>query len=264
MPTLTDPARQLAEICQTLGTGARMSGDQYLAQVLEVEPWSRDFWEIVSYIVELTDQVREIVATLPLDEDIKNSAFANITQVSRAFSKEGLTNDWSHATGSFLTAQFVNPILMLSGQVRAKVSYPKFSDQEALEISDLVNELLTWLRDHQLSEQDFIRQSLIIGLEKLQLRLSKLSLLGWGCAVDSLRQVISAYIMLERGFPEEIDNPSARAMIQKVGIALKAVGTKVSSAKDIYETGEWILRLAGSLQIGNFAVSAVSGYIGGS
>lgn len=262
MATQTDIARQYAEICEFLCVAGSNPGDAVVAARFGVEPWSKQFWEIVSFIVELADEICVLIDSLPLDEDIKNQARSHIQTSKIAFSKEGLVNHWSHACTQYLSPAQISPIKMLSGQIRAISAMPKFDEIEIQEILSEIDELIGWLKDHQLSDQDFIRQSLIEGLGKFRKKLANFGILGWGFTIESLREVISAYMILDRGFPADVDNPLAHGMLQKTGTFIKGVWEKAGTAKDTWETGDWVLRIVGGLHLVQAAPNGIAGLLG--
>jgi hypothetical protein len=221
-----------------------MRGDQYLAMNFDVPEWSSDFYRIVFNIVDRADLVAKIIETLDLDQDIQHEAIASLQQIKAAFSHASLANPWSNpGTGcSLLGAEHSRLIKMLSAQVHQKVSYPKLSAEEVSAILDDVAELLSWLREHQINECDFIRQALVDGLEQLHFRLKRIGWLGWGYTVASLRDVIGAYMALERGLPRNGNAPDGEAVLKKVGASLKRIYEKTKGVKDLYETGDFLLK----------------------
>ena len=90
-------------------------------------------------------------------------------------------------------AAHINPIKTLSYQIRQKVSYPKLDEDDRKELLAVVSELIEWLKEHQLKEQDFIRQAIVEGLEQFRFRLERFEWLGWGYTLGSLRDVVAAY-----------------------------------------------------------------------
>jgi len=126
------------------------------------------------------------------------------------------------------------------------VSYRKLSDAEVDEIFGEVEALRGWLSEHQLAEQDFIRQALLEGLERFLFRLERLSWLGWGYTLESLKEVVAAYMLLERKGIDPSEDPNSAAILQKVDATLKSVYQKVGVVKDVADMGDWLLKLYGA------------------
>ncbi|TPN28799.1 hypothetical protein FKO01_20590 [Mesorhizobium sp. B2-3-3] len=249
MPTLTDPARELAEICERLSEPAdRITGDAYMAKKFEVRAWSKDFYQIIFCIVERADYLLKLIDEIELDDDIRNDAKAHVEQIKLAFSKESLNNRWTKdGQGlSHLKRENIQPIKMLSQQIRQKVSFPKLDSDEIAELLGMLSELEGWLREHQLKDQDFIRQSIIDGTIQLKFRLERVGWLGWGYTIESLREVIGAYLALERGFPDLAQAPDAEAVLKKTGAFVKKFYEKTALVKDISETADFVLRAYGA------------------
>lgn len=201
-------------------------------------------------IQDRADYLSEIVETLDLDDDLKKEALAHIAAIKRGFNQQALASTW--ATDSpgpkHLSRENIQAVKMLSSAVRTKVSYPKLNKEEVNEIVEQVRELKGWLVEHQIAEADFIRQALIEGLARFEFRLTRLSWLGWGYAVQSLRDVIGAYMALER-FGGVTSDPTAQAMHMKVGGLLQSVYQKVGVGKEAAERAEFLLKLYGAASL---------------
>lgn len=260
-PTLTDPARELAELCGALQAASDHRGEDYLASVFGVEVWSREFYQIVFTIIERCSLVQRIIGDLDVDEDYKTELISRVTTIMGAFSATSMRQKWSQHGFQHVSEVHVGPLKAISGLARQRVAYARLSDDEIATIDGDVATLLEWLNEHQLAGEDFIRQALIEGLEHFRFRLSKLKWLGWGYTLDSLREVISAYMLLERSGIDRQSNPDAAAVLQKVGSVVQRIYGKVAATKDVAETGDWLLRAygAGSLmyQSGQAAVAGL-------
>jgi len=106
------------------------------------------------------------------------------------------------------------------------------SDDEQAALLLEVSQLLEWLGQHQLAERDFIRQAITDGLRQFQFRLERIGWLGWGYALDSLREVIGAYLALERGVEDPQSAPDAEAVLRKTAAFTKGVFAKVGSIRE--------------------------------
>ena len=237
MVGLTDPARELADICSRLSITEKHQGDVFLAKQFGVEPWSTEFFQILFNISDRVDFLIEILKDLDIDDDYREEMRSHLIQIKQAFSPSGLSNNWSHAVQNFIGPATVGPVKVLSGMVRKNYAYPKLDDDEKREILGYVDSLLDWLNKQQLSERDFIRQAIIDGLTQFRFRLNRIEWLGWGYSLDALKEVIGAYLALERGMIDKETNPDAEAVLRKtaalVGNVLKKVGFVRQSVGDI-------------------------------
>jgi hypothetical protein len=102
-----------------------------------------------------------------------------------------------------------------------------------------VDQLLEWLRGYQLEDQDFIRQIIIDGLEAFRVRLKHLGWLGWGYTVQSLQEVLTAYMVIERQQP--FASPSMEALYKKTTAFLKKTAQTITSAKAVVEATRFSL-----------------------
>ncbi|MGX7875058.1 hypothetical protein ACVDG5_022080 [Mesorhizobium sp. ORM6] len=244
----TDPAREIVDICKLLGGSSDQPGDKHIASVIGVEQWSRDFYEVIFSITERLELLLRVLVELEMDEDQREEIRGHINSIKGAFSRNALVQQWNIKSGglSILKGPHTAAINAISPQVRAKIWYPKLDDAEAKEIVGLIDSLLTWLQDIQLSEQDFLRQALMEGLQRCRTRLDRLKWLGWGYTVESLRDVIGAYMALERGFPDAAQtNPPAAAVMKKTLDTLKSISEKVGLARDVTDNGRFLIEIYG-------------------
>jgi hypothetical protein len=241
MATITDPARELADICALLNQGQNLKGEEVLATAFEVPAWSTEFYQIIFTISGRIDELKSLVGDLDMDEDIKDQARQHLDHMMLAFTPRGLANQWSHSLQNYISPANVGPIRMLSAQVRQIHSYPKLDEHEVAELVGLIDTLLDWLETHQINEQDFIRQAIVEGLRHLRFRLSRVQWLGWGYTIQSLRDVIGAYMALERGSDKK-SNPDAEAVLKKTQALVTKFFEKVRFAEDAVQTGDFMLR----------------------
>lgn len=249
MPTKTDPARELSDLIRGLEMDNNLRFDHGLAQMFDVEAWSSEFYQIVFTISARIDELVALTDTLPLDDDHKDETKVGLQTIQSAFGPNGLQNPFSHSKQHYLSAAQVAPLSTLSGLVRPIRPYPKLNGDEQADILAMVDELLGWLEEHQLSEQDFIRQALLDGLVQLRFRLKRIKWLGWGYTLQGLHDVIAAYFALERGFPQDGSNPPAQAMLKFVGEFFKGFFEKAGFAKETVELGDFMLKAYGTVQL---------------
>lgn len=259
---MTDPARELSDMLGRLVRGNQsMSGDAYLANAFHVEPWSKDFFLILFAITDRIRDIESLIERVSLDEDYRQEMIGHLNSIATSFAPDGLRNEWARYGALHLGPQNLQPLKMLSGQIRPIVSYPKLSADDLSSLRAEVSELLDWLDERQVVEQEFIRQALIEGLQHFLFRLERFNWLGWGYTVDSLREVISAYLLLERQKIDANVNPDAAAVLAKMKDFLCLSYEKLKSAKDAAETVDWTLRIYGATSLLLASVNSVSGLL---
>jgi hypothetical protein len=267
MVTLTDPARELADLCAKLSShrGSETRGSIFLAAAFDVPEWSTEFYQIIFSISRRADELVEIIQTLDLDSDTKVELVSDVAKIQEAFGRNGLNNNWKHSLTNFISPENVKPIKALSMQVRTAYAYPKLTEDELAELVTVVDDLISWLKDHQLKEQDFIRQAILEGLGQFRFRLERVGWVGWGYTLQSLRDVIGAYLALERGMPDTNREPAADAVLLKTAALVKAVYTKVNVVKGAVETGDFLLKAYGAFALasqGPVGIRALLTYAG--
>lgn len=263
MPSLTDPARELADLCALASNCRKPStrGDEHLAEIFGVPAWSADFFQIIFVISKRIDDLSSIIGNLEIDEDIRNEAINHLSQIKNAFSQSGLNNAWDNSMKNFISPTQVGPIKMLAPTVRLQYSYPKLEQDEQNELSGEVQQLIDWLQDHQLSEQDFIRQAIVDGLTQFKFRLDRVGWLGWGYTLQSLREVIGAYLALERHTEGASTTPDAEAVLRKTGKLIETVFTKVKIFEDVASTAGFMLKAYGATVLLIKGQSSIAGLI---
>lgn len=261
MATETDPARELYDLIKSLNLQHDQRLDNELARHFGVAPWSSEFFQIVFTISSRIDELIALTDDVALDQDLKAETIAGLQTIQTAFGTTGLHNPSHHTMQSYFSDAYVAPLRGLSGLVRPLRSYPKLDEVELAEVIDLIDQLLTWLNEHQLSEQDFIREAIIVGLSTLKFRLTRIHWLGWGFALQSLKDVIYAYFALERGFPESDQNTTAAASLKKIQDFVKQVFEKTTFMKEVVETGDFMLRAFGVVHLAMSGKQTVAGLI---
>lgn len=249
MPTKTDPAAEFAALCEKLSNASRASGSDHLARHFQVEPWSYEFYQILFCVVERANQIKELVGNLPDASHIAPDLSAHIDDLLCGFQPGSMMNRWDQSGANYVHSRNIQPIKMMSALLRAHVSYPALTPDEREEVLGHVAELVSWLEEIQLSERDFIRQSIIDGLKQFSFRLERIEWLGWGYTVTSLKDVVGAYFALERGLPEDGSAPQAEAILKKVNAAVAWIYKKTGTAKDIVERGDFLLKVYGAASL---------------
>lgn len=246
MVTITDPAREFTEFLQSLLAGGGredVPADEYIGTVFEVVPWTRDFTLILYMISERNAYLTGVVDILDMDDELKLQAKAHLSVIDLAFRRDHLCATWRDGAKKLIETH-ITPIQMMSASVRPKISYPKFSEDESSELIAQLDQLLSWLAELQLVENDFVRQGLIEGLLQLRFRILRLRWLGWGYAQDGLKNVIAAYMALQFGVEQnEQGDPIVKAIVAKTGAIVKSLMTKINAARGLKEDASFVLSI---------------------
>ena len=256
---ITDPALELATVCRCLMVQTDERGDEFLGKQFGVEPWSFMFFKIVFSIVERAERVGNIIEESQVDPMVKEAVLGHVGGIKTAFSRSSMATKWG-AGGNIHLLSHVPPLLTMSPEIRRIVSYPRPSVEEIEVAAADVRELLVWLRKHQLEEKDGIRVCLIEGLENLLLRIEKLGWLGWNETAQALRDVVGAYLAMERGFPEPELFPIAQATIAKIYGAVTRIYQAIGVTKEVADRGNLLLSIYGAWHL--VQENGVAGYIG--
>ena len=223
--------------------------DEGLASLFGVEIWSTEFYQVIFTISSRIDELIAITDILTLDDDHKEEMVQGLKTIKMAFGPNGLQNTFQHSQHCYLSPATISPLSALSGLVRPIRLYPKLNENEKENLIGEIDILLDWLDKHQLSEQDFIRQALIEGLVNVRFRLQRIQWLGWGFTLRGLQEVITAYFALERGIPQNSENPPAEATLKILNKFLKNFLEKAGIAKNTIETIEFMLKAYGFIQL---------------
>lgn len=249
MATISDPAKELAELCNKLATSNRSRGDDHLASVFGFSAWSRDFYQVIFCIIERIDYLMELINSIDMDDDIRKNAKQHLKQIKSAFNRDSLSNAWNQHGLPLLGPQHVDPILMLSSAIRTQVKLPQLDQAEVDELLAMLSQLEEWLKEQQLTENDFIRQAIIDGVKHFRFRLENVGWFGWGYTIESLREVISAYMILQGTKIDPNTAPNAEAILKKVSAAIKTVYEKIGIVKDTVDSADFMLRVYGAVTL---------------
>lgn len=246
----TDPAKELSDLLALLMEQSNQAGDIYLASEFNVTPWSKEFFEILFSLTERFQDIIEIIDLTEMDADLKLDAKNSILQISNAFEKNGLIQSWEAFGSRHLFAGNINVLKYMSPEVRRLVKYPKLSQEELTSISVDIIFLIDELSKLQLKEEDFIRQAILSGLKQFKFRIDHFKWLGCGYTIDGLKEVIGAYLILEKNINiNKHDDNEYTKIYSKLTNSLKNISEKISFTKDIYEKGEWILKIYGAVEL---------------
>lgn len=263
MQNITDPALEFVEICDALRTQSNDRGSAHIAKAFRVDQWSSEFYEILFCIINRAYFICDIIKSNPNNAYIEADVRQSINTILVALQPESLMTPWNNKGITYLDSRYIQQIKFISPTIRQSHSYPKISEQESKEILDLVNTLVDWLSEAQLTENDFIRQAMIEGLQRFSFRLDRIKWLGWGYTTTSLRDVIGAYLALERQTPLDKSDPQAEAILKKVGSAIFNIYEKVGVLKEGLDRGEAIIKIYGLVSIATAATPIIAGFLKG-
>jgi hypothetical protein len=249
MAIQTDPAREFADFCMRLRDPVGTSGAEYLAGKFGIPAWSTDFFSAIFIINKRIDTLDTLFQGMDLEEDLKRMASSQLGVVKQAFSQSGLSNNWQNSISQNLTDAQLFPIKMASGYLVKSHGYSVPDGEELDSIILELNSLIEWLEQIDVVDNDFIRSALIDGLKAAQIRITKVEWYGWLDAFDTMREVISAYLLVERGMPDVGVSPPYEAMFKRSGLFIKKFYDSVKFTKEAVEAGDWLLRGYGAVAL---------------
>lgn len=261
MTDVTDVATEFAAMCRDLSRVERKKqGDVWLSERFGLEPWSADFYKVIFCILSRADEVGVIIGRLKIDETLLNALDANLAQIKSAFSKSYLNTAWDGNGGpSKLQPDNVAPISAIGPMVRQVSKLPKLSEEEIEDLIGDVDQLIDWLEEHQLKNEDFIRQAIIDGAKNFRFHLVQFKWVGVGYTIKSLREVIGAYLALEKSVGNAGENTTSMAMLKKVFGFLEKVNDTVGSAKDTASNAAFLLQFYGGYSV--LKDSGIAGFL---
>lgn len=245
---LTDPAKELAETLARLARDPNIRIVDRISQEARVPVWSPGFFRILFEIINRINLVESKIADLPLDDDIKQDAMDSISEIKSVFSSPDFMTMATGQVKPRLSGSNSTVLKMLSMMIREKVSYPLLSEEERTQIVEEVLQLRDWLVEIESEEKDFIRRSLIEGLESFLFRIERLNWLGHGYALDGLREVIKAYLSLQGA---QFVDPSGAELQDAILARAKASILRVLGvfdlAKENLDRADWALKAYGAV-----------------
>ena len=245
----TDPAKELVDTLRLLSGADGRRGDDFLAFHFQQNPWSPEFFQILFEITKRIDLVRTIIKSLETDKETISLAIQRINSIQSAFSRESLNNPWQHVGYVALSDSNITPIQMLSAKIREQHRIPVLSIEEKNEILEMVAELEGWLNEHQIYEADFIRLAILEGIQVFRLRLVNLNWFGWHSTIESLRQLVSAYLIMSGMKPDPNINPIFEVMLQKTQKIFSEIFKKLKLIKEATETYDFYLKWYGAFYL---------------
>lgn len=243
---ITDPVRELVGSLELLRGSSSAAGHKFLAEKFDVQEWSRDFYRLVYVILDRIEDVELLIQKLELFDDERKAALGHCSKLKPAFAQQSMISGWNTAGLKHISSEHLGALKMLSPQIRKFASFNKPSGEELAEVIIAGTELKGWLEELQLSERDFVRQALISGLAEFLFRAERLQWLGYGYCMDSLREVITAYMALERGEIDPAVHPDISGALKRVEAFIKCAYSKLAGTKGAVETADWVLRAYGA------------------
>ena len=235
---ISDPALELAQLCDALSQPSPDRGDTYLAKRFGVEKWSGEFFAIVAAITDRISQVDAILVSEGVSGRPLETARQTFDSIRRAFARDAIVHAWKD-TGAHCMTIPCHTLPGMSPIIARAHSYDIPTDVEQAEIVEQCKQLLDWLQTAQFNDRDFVRQCLIDGMKQFLFRVERIQWFGWGYSATSLKEVLAGYLLLERGL-DPISNPQAGAALKMIGDFLKKVAVRTESAKGTVETGQWL------------------------
>lgn len=232
MPTITDPARELADIAGRFSTGTSLKGEQVISNH-GFAPWSSEFYRLIVTIHERADLVIKTLPRTAIDRDLISDAIESLTEYKRAFTPKVLQLACSNAesSASILKDNGKN-LQYLSPVIREFEHYPKYDQQE---VDDLIQDIEEYLEG--LSNSDdylFIKESIKEGLNALMFRLRNIGWFGGGYALSSLHSAMELYRSVSNN-NDIMGNPDAEMFVRGFGNIIKKMFSNLKDMKDAVE-----------------------------
>lgn len=249
MATLTDPARELADIAERLKEPSKKRGEAFLADKFGAEPHEANFARIITCILERTELVENIVSRSTMDSDHQESVLGELVRFREFFAPSQLAGFWLQNTQGIF-AGCIRALQLLSPMVRSHTSYPRLSSEEIGEFIQLIDAYLDELRANS-DTPPFVRQAIADGLCAFRFQLQEIGWLGSGYTLSAFRQVMMLHDLIQRDFQGQ-HNPDAEAALRGLFSILSQFKTKVDEAKGWGETAQSVVSV---YQLGSAAVA---------
>jgi hypothetical protein len=85
--------------------------------------------------------------------------------------------------------------------------------------------------------------------------------LGWGYTLDSLREVISAYMFLDSATSDINAAPDAGAVLAKSRAVIQDIFDKTKLAKEVWDVGEFALKAYGAVALIQHGSQGIAGLL---
>src|SRR4051812_1540998 len=97
MASITDPALEFTDLCNSLHGGSNTAGWSFLAKRFNVDPYSEEHFQILGVIQARMNELALIISKLRMHESVRRDALNHLDTIRHAFGHEGLTNRWDHS-----------------------------------------------------------------------------------------------------------------------------------------------------------------------
>lgn len=235
MATLTDPARELADLAERIKAPSKHRGEAYLAEMFEADPHDANFSRIITCILERAELVEAIVSQSSMDSDHQQSVLSELVRFREFFTPMHLTAAWLQNTqGEF--AGCIRALQLLSPLVRTHTSYPRLTSDEVSEFIQLID---TYIGEVQANSDTpaFVRQAITDGLYAFRFQLQEIGWLGSGYALSAFRQVMMTHDLIQHDLQAQ-QNPDAEAALRGLFSILTRFKKKVDEAKGWSDTAQ--------------------------
>ncbi|MEG3180427.1 hypothetical protein [Sphingomonas sp. LT1P40] len=235
MATLTDPARELADLAERIKATSKKRGDAYLAEMFDVDTHDANFARIITCILERTELVESIVEKSTMDSDHQETVLAELVRFRQFFTPAQLANHWLQGSQGEFTG-CIRALQLLSPMVRNHTSYPRLSAAEVSEFIGLIDAYLGEIRENQ-DLPNLVRQSISDGMYAFRFQLQEIGWLGSGYALAAFRQIMMSCELIQRDIQGQ-HNPDAEAALRGLATILKQFKAKVDEATGWTDTGQ--------------------------
>lgn len=262
MTNLTDPAREILDLCKYLvQAGSTEAVQKFLAEELGVDIWSSELFLMIEVVTSRLEELRKAIDSLSLEQDLTIDAYNEINSIKKLLTPPFFSSNTMGVIRINLDESKLRTLRLLAPQVRTVISYPYIGDDERGEVSNDIRTLLEWLSKHQLSENDFIRGALIDGLSQALFRLEKMHFFGWAHSAASLKPVIAAYMALDRMDTSKANNPDAEIVLKRVREVCIKFYQRMKLGNEVVEVGDFALRVYGAASLAVTPFVGVAGLL---
>jgi len=239
---LTDPIRELMDFAEIFtGVVKGHSESQVLLASVQsqIKIPASVFSEVISDTHNRLDVIEEIIPQLEeVDPDLRESALGALAKIRNLIEFCPYVINVGDARKA-MSLSSTAPLRALSPIVRTRIAYPRITREERQIAQAEIAQLISWLEEHELHDKDFIRQALLVGLRRTNLRLSWFGWFGWIGTLASLREVVAAYMSLESMATTPGTNPDAEIVLRKTRAMISVVFDKLKVAKDVADVGAY-------------------------
>lgn len=228
----TDPASELAVVCQILSADYQHSAADFLALTFETTAYSREFFKVLFVIMEKIDELINIVDEIPIDISFIVTAKSMINEIALPLNPAGLQSSWNSGRSTRISAQKHFSLGMLSGYVKEKIRYPKLSEQESNELSIILDDLKSAIAQTDLNEVDFVRDAAINYIEESKFIVKRLHFFGWRYGIYSLKELVLLYFAVENMTKMPECSPQVIAFHQRLGAGLERLNQGFKVGRD--------------------------------